>query len=217
MSPLMTIRGLRKHFGERTLLDIERMELRRGSSYLLMGDNGTGKTTLLRILAGFETADAGSFEFDGARYDQPAARARLAPRMIYVHQHSYLFNTSVEANIAYGLVQAGLPKRERQLRVAAAMAWAGVAHLAEIPPHRLSGGEKQRVALARARVLQPALLLLDEPTANLDDAARQQVADLIRQIRDDNNCVLIATHDHDLIRLDETVQWRLDAGGLLAL
>lgn len=217
MSVLMAIRGLRKRLGDRTLLDIGSMELRRGSSYLLMGDNGAGKTTLLRILAGFEKADAGMIEFDGQPYHSPAARARLAPRMIYVHQHSYLFNTSVESNIAYGLVQAGVSRHEKQRRVAEAMDWAGVAHLADVPPHRLSGGEKQRVALARALVLQPALLLLDEPTANLDDAARLQVAELIRQIRNDNNVVLIATHDHDLIRLDETVQWRLDGGRLLTL
>jgi tungstate transport system ATP-binding protein len=92
------------------------------------------------------------------------------------------------------------------------MAWAGIGHLARVPPHRLSGGEKQRVALARARVLKPELLLLDEPTANLDDAAREQVAGLIRRMRDDNNCVLIATHDHDLMKLGDVVKMQLEGG-----
>jgi tungstate transport system ATP-binding protein len=206
--PLLSVQGLRKAYGDRPLLEIKRMELQRGTSYLLMGDNGVGKTTLLRILAGLERAQAGIFSFDGVRYDEAAARACLAPRMIYVHQHSCLFNTSVADNIGYGLTS--IPKSERMERVRAGMVWANVEHLAKVPPHRLSGGEKQRVALARARVLRPELLLLDEPTANLDDAAREQVAELIRQMRDANNCVLIATHDHDLIKLENVVHWRLE-------
>lgn len=212
MTPLLSVQGLRKAYGDRTLLDIERMELQRGKSYLLMGDNGVGKTTLLRILTGLERAQAGIFSFDGVRYDEAAVRARLAPRMVYVHQHSYVFNTSVADNIGYGLT--GIPKRERAARVQAGMAWANVEHLAKVPPHRLSGGEKQRVALARAWVLRPELLLLDEPTANLDDAAREQVAELIRHMRDANNCVLIATHDHDLIKLENVIHRRLEGGQL---
>jgi len=212
MTPLLSVQGLCKAYGDRVLLNIERMELQRGTSYLLMGDNGVGKTTLLRILTGLERAQAGIFSFDGVRHDEAAARARLAPRMIYVHQHSCLFNTSVADNIGYGLT--GIPKSERTARVRAGMAWANVEHLAKVPPQRLSGGEKQRVALARAWVLGPELLLLDEPTANLDDAAREQVAELIRHMRDANNCVLIATHDHDLIKLENVVHWRLEGGHL---
>lgn len=214
MTPLLSIEGLRKAYGDRTLLDIKCLELQRGTSYLLMGDNGVGKTTLLRILAGLERAQAGNFTFDGVRYDEASARARLAPRMIYVHQHSYVFNTSVADNIGYGL--SGLPKSEREARVRVEMAWANLEHLAEVPPYRLSGGEKQRVALARARVLKPELLLLDEPTANLDDAAREQVAELIRHMRDANNCVLIATHDHDLMKLEDVVKMRLEQGRVTA-
>lgn len=210
MTPLLSVMGLRKFYGERLLLDIDRMELHNGTSYLLMGANGVGKTTLLRILAGFEQTMPFTFCFDGVRYDEAEARARLAPRMIYVHQHSYVFNTTVADNIGYGLM--GLSKRDREDRVRSGMAWAKVEHLEKVAPHRLSGGEKQRVALARARVLKPELLFLDEPTANLDDAAREQVAELIRNMRDANNCVLIATHDHDLMKLDEVVQMRLEQG-----
>lgn len=210
MSPLLSITGLRKFHGDRLLLDIDRMELNNGTSYLLMGANGAGKTTLLRIMAGLERTKPFSFSFDGVRYDETEARARLAPRMIYVHQHSYVFNTTVAENIGYGLV--GLSKHDREARVQAGMAWAKVEHLEKVAPHRLSGGEKQRVALARARVLKPELLLLDEPTANLDDAAREQVAELIRNMRDANNCVLIATHDHDLMKLDDVVKMRLEQG-----
>lgn len=211
---LMAVQGLRKLHGERVLLEIDTLNLAHGSTYLLLGENGAGKTTLLRILAGLEAAQAGVFTFDGVRYDQAAERARMAPRMIYLHQHSYLFHTSVVANIEYGLKIQGVPRRERLELVRKEMEWAGISHLADIPPQKLSGGEKQRVALARARVLKPELLLLDEPTANLDDAAREQVAGLIRQMRDANNCVVIATHDKDLMVLEEAVRLRLDGGRL---
>lgn len=216
MTPMLSVSGLRKSHQQRTLLDIDNLQLRRGAGYLLMGENGAGKTSLLRILAGLDSADCGEFTFDGVRYDAAAQRARLAPRMIYVHQHSCLFNTSVADNIGYGLARAGVPRDERELRVRTEMAWAGIAHLAEVPPHRLSGGEKQRVALARARVLKPELLLLDEPTANLDDAAREQLAGLIRQMRDANNCILIATHDRDLMKLPDVARWRLESSRLAA-
>jgi tungstate transport system ATP-binding protein len=208
----MRIEGLRKVYGGRVLLDIDSLQLFSGTSYLLMGGNGAGKTTLLRIMAGLDSAQQGRFTLDGIRCDAAVARARLAPRLLYVHQHSCLFNTTVADNIGYGLKVAGVSPNERSRLVQAEMAWAGVEHLAEVPPHRLSGGEKQRVALARARVLKPELLLLDEPTANLDDAAREQVADLIRQMRVDDNCVLIATHDHDLLRLENVVHWHLRGG-----
>lgn len=214
MTALMSAQGVHKLHGDRVLLECEALSLAHGATYLLLGENGAGKTTLLRILAGLDSAQAGVFLFDGVRYDRAVDRARLAPRMIYVHQHSYLFNSSVVANIEYGLSLRGLPRDERRELVRKEMEWAGIAHLAEVPPHKLSGGEKQRVALARARVLKPELLLLDEPTSNLDDAARAQVAGLIRQMRDANNCVMIATHDKDLLSLDGAIHLSLAAGRL---
>lgn len=214
MMTLMAVQGLRKAHGERLLLEIDALMLVRGATYLLLGENGAGKTTLLRILAGLEQAQSGVFVFDGVRYDHAVERARLAPRMIYLHQHSYLFHTSVIANIEYGLKLRGVPRRERLELVRKEMEWAGISHLADVPPQKLSGGEKQRVALARARVLKPELLLLDEPTANLDDVAREQVADLIRQMRDANNCVLIATHDRDLMTLEGAIRLSLESSRL---
>ncbi len=214
MTAILQAEGLRKRYGARVLLDIGRLQLDSGTGYLLMGGNGAGKTTLLRILAGLDSADTGRFTIDGERHDSATSRARLAPRLLYMHQHSCLFNTSVAENIAYGLRVAGVPRAERERLVAEQMAWAGVAHLAEVPPHRLSGGEKQRVALARARVLRPKLLLLDEPTANLDSAARGQVMALIGRMRRDLECVLVATHDPELMELPDMRHWTLADGRL---
>lgn len=211
---LLSAQRLRKSYGERLLLDINALTFARGASYLLTGDNGSGKTTLLRILAGLEQAETGVFLFNGVRYGSAADLARLAPRVLYVHQHSYLFHTSVAANLEYGLKLGGVPRSEREELVRAEMAWAGVTHLADVPTHRLSGGEKQRVALARARILKPQLLLLDEPTANLDDDARVQVGSLIQQMREARNCVVIATHDREMTGLEGAVHLRLERASL---
>jgi tungstate transport system ATP-binding protein len=216
MKPIFALQQLRKSHGERLLLNIDKLELARGSTYLLLGENGVGKTTLLRIIAGLEAADGGQFQFDGQPVNSTPERAALAPRLIYVHQHSYLFYTSVAENIGYGLKLRGVPRREREALVAAEMAWAGIAHLRDVPPNKLSGGEKQRVAMARARVLKPELLLLDEPTANLDDSAREQVVELIAHMRDANNCVVIATHDRGMIELEGAARLWLADGCLRA-
>lgn len=195
---LLELQGLRKAFGDRLLFDIPQLVLERGKSYVVTGSNGVGKTTLLRILAGLENAEMSSYRFDERRVAMPNI-VTLAPAIIYMHQHPYLFHSSVAANVAYGLKGKGLPKAEIARRVEAGMTWAGLDAVAKVPPSRLSGGEKQRVALARARILKPRLLLLDEPTANLDISARRQVVELIARMGDEDSCVLVATHDRELI------------------
>lgn len=211
---LLEVQGLRKAFGERLLFDVPQLQLQRGQSYVLSGANGVGKSTLLKVLAGLESAQIQSIAFEGVALPPHEICHRLAPRVIYLHQHPYLFDTSVAANIALGLKLKGVPSRERAALVLDAMAWAGVAALAEIPPRKLSGGEKQRVALARARVLNPKLLLLDEPTANLDEQARQQVTALMQRLCDDNHCVVVATHDREMLRLENSVSLHLEHGKL---
>jgi tungstate transport system ATP-binding protein len=208
---LLQVQGLRKKFGERLLLNIDSLELQRGRSYMLTGINGAGKTTLLRILAGLEPGEISRYRFDG----QVAMPDALAPRVVYLHQHPYLFHSSVYANIAYGLKGRGLHRRRIAEMVQHEITWAGLEQVAHISPAKLSGGEKQRVALARARVLTPELWLLDEPTASLDAEARQQVSELIEQIRDANNCVLVATHDQELANLTNATHWVLDGGELV--
>ena len=100
----------------------------------------------------------------------------------------------------------------RQQAAQDAITWAGLAHVADVAPKRLSGGEKQKVALARAKVLTPRLLLVDEPTANLDRAARQQIVALLRQTASSNNCVVVACHDREIIDLPGITRLHLEAG-----
>ena len=209
MSALLSIARLRKRHGERLLLDIADFHIDAGCAYVLTGVNGVGKSSLLRILCGLEPA-----EIDGALFlGQPQSFAPFPPAMrtaiAYVHQHPVMFSTSVTANIAYGLKARGMARGDIAARVDEAMHWAGIAHLRERHPAILSGGEKQRVALARARVLQPKILLLDEPTANLDGAAREQVIALIPTLTDAGCSVVMACHDRDLISQPGVRRWKL--------
>ena len=213
---LLNVQGLRKAYGERLLFEVPELTLERGCSYLLTGSNGVGKTTLLRILAGLESADIRHYVFDGSKVASQDI-SHLAPAIVYVHQHAYLFHSSVADNIAYGLKGRGLKNQEIAERVAAEMAWAGLEEVAKVPPSRLSGGEKQRVALARARVLKPKLLLLDEPTANLDVDARLQVAELITKMGHEDDCVLVATHDPELIEQRWSARYALENLGVKPL
>jgi tungstate transport system ATP-binding protein len=214
MNELLHIDRLSKRYGDRLLFDIAPLSLEAGRAYVLTGVNGAGKSTLLRVLAGLEPAEAQGVSFDG----RPAALAPypawMRAAIVYVHQHPVMFSTSVAGNVGYGLAARGVPKAAMARAVDAAMEWAGVAHLRASDPSRLSGGEKQRVALARARVLEPKLLLLDEPTANLDGAAREQVLELIPALVALGTTVVMACHDRDLIGLPGVRRLKLRDGRL---
>ena len=210
----MSFRHLRKSFGERTLLDLGPFAINDGEAYVITGDNGAGKTTLLRILAGLEPGGIAGFEFRSVPLTHGRLPDNVRHDIVYVHQHPYLFHTTVVHNIGYGLAARGIDGAERGRLVEEAIAWAGVDHVRGVPPARLSGGEKQRVALARARVLKPRLFLLDEPTANLDGEARAQALALIRQLLQNNSSLLIACHDRELLELPGIRRFHLEHGKL---
>ncbi|TFW33445.1 energy-coupling factor ABC transporter ATP-binding protein [Massilia horti] len=214
MSVLLGVSKLRKRFGDRLLFDIDRLELETGRAYVLTGVNGSGKSTLLRVLGGLEPAEVGHVEFEGREVTLRPYPKALRNAIVYVHQHPIMFSTSVAHNIGYGLLARGEPKARVAEEVEQAMAWAGVAHLCDADPAKLSGGEKQRVALARAKVLKPRLLLLDEPTANLDGMAREQVIALIPTLVEAGSSVVMACHDRDLIGLPGVRRIKLRDGQL---
>ena len=212
----LELKSLTKRFPQRELLRGVDLALAAGGSYVLTGDNGSGKTTLLRIVAGLEAADGGTLRFAGATIDLDHYPEALRQRLVYVHQQPYLFHTNIVHNIAYGLKVRGVPNPRRKLLVDEAIAWAGVGHLGNVLPHKLSGGEKQRVALARAKVLNPRLLLLDEPTANLDSDARRQTLALIETLRHEDVTVMIATHDREIIGIPHAELLHLEEGRVSA-
>ena len=212
--PLLHAESLVRRFDGRRVLDGLALGLERGQCCVLSGDNGSGKTTLLRILAGLEPANAGALRFNGEATALPRYPDDWRLRVVYVHQHPYLFHTSVAANIGYGLKARGVGRDARRQQIEEAIDWAGVREVAEVPPQKLSGGEKQRVAMARAKVLAPQLLLLDEPTANLDADGRHRVMDLLQRLHAEGVTVLIACHDRELIELPGVRHLHLEHGRL---
>src|SRR5437879_5233061 len=212
VSPLFKAEGIVKRFGERVLFDAASLELETGNGYVLIGPNGSGKTTLLRVLAGLDFAQEGKLVYRAREaaaagpYPEPWRR-----EIVYAHQQPYLFRTSLADNVEYGLARSGMARERPAALAAEALAWAGLTARHGVPPHRLSGGEKQRAALARAKVLDPALLLLDEPTAHLHGEARAPVLELARPPITERHTVLIAPHDPEIIRLAILTRLRVSA------
>lgn len=176
-------------------LTVPALAVHEGEVLAVIGPNGSGKSTLLRLLALLERPDAGEVRFRGQAVDARralAARRRLA----MVFQTPLLADMSVADNVALGLAFRGVPRAERAARVRRWLERLGVAALAGRPARTLSGGEAQRVALARALVLEPEVLLLDEPFAGLDEPTRAtlvpEVAELLRAER---VTTVLVTHD----------------------
>ena len=201
-----------KKFGSRTLIDSGSVTFAPGELHLLLGDNGTGKTTFLKILSGLESPDEVAFSLNGREFLGGRYPDALRREVVYVHQHPYLFSTSIAANIAYGLKQRSIESPARETAVAEAMQWAGLDAVRDVAPKRLSGGEKQRVALARALVLKAPVMLIDEPTANLDTKARVQIKALLETLRTEGRIVIIATHDPEMTKLPGATVWNLADG-----
>lgn len=209
---LLVIHHLRKSFADKQLLDIENLRLQTASAYVLTGMNGVGKTVLLRILAGLEKPDDCSLSLFGHRQLLHPYPALMRESIVYVHQHPVMFNMNVAENIAYGLRARGWAKKLIQETTEQALEWAGLSDLRHRLPAGLSGGEKQKIALARAKILQPRLLLLDEPTANLDGKAREQVLALIPTLVAQDSSVVMVCHDKDLINLEQVHHLKLRDG-----
>jgi len=201
-SALLSASHLTKSYQGTQILSIPQFSIAAGEAVLLVGRNGAGKSTLLRILAGLERADSGTLWLEGTPLPR-APQRQLSRRVIYLHQQPYLFDSRVSDNIEYGLRCARVPATERRARIDQALAWSGLAHLAGRHAKTLSGGEKQRIALARAWVLKPSLLLLDEPTANMDRESREQTYFLVRRLVNEGMAVLMTSHsiksDHPML------------------
>lgn len=192
--PVLEVEGVRRDYGGRAVVSVDRLELTPGEVLAILGPNGAGKSTLLRMLMLLETPDAGTIRFGGRavhRGDQEFRR-----RTAGLFQRPYLFAGTVAHNVGFGLAARGVRGPERDARVLEALGWLGIIHLGRARVDALSGGEAQRVALARALVLRPDILFLDEPTANLDVAIRRRFReDLDRLVRTRVGAAVLVTHD----------------------
>lgn len=193
--PLYTLDNVTMRYEEQTVLDVEHLDVYRGEILSVIGPSGAGKSTLLRILNFLEPPTSGSVLYDGHTYaaGSPMPLIRLR-EVTTVFQRAVLLNRSVWANVAYGLRLRG--ERDGRELIQSALDQVGLASFARRKAGSLSGGEAQRVALARAIVLRPQVLLLDEPTANLDPYNVGQIETIIRELnRRDGTTIVLVTHN----------------------
>ena len=196
MSNEVIIKNAVKRYGEFTALHGVSLNIEKGEFFTLLGPSGCGKTTLLRMIAGFNSIEGGDFYFGENRInDVPAHKRDIG----MVFQNYAIFpHLTVEENVAYGLKARKVDKKEIDRRVKEALELVQIAPLATRKPSELSGGQQQRVALARAFVIEPSVLLMDEPLSNLDAKLRVQMRSIIKKLQRRLGITTIyVTHDQE--------------------
>lgn len=187
--PLRAV-GLAYAVRGRRLIDGIDLTLDQGPRTVVMGPNGAGKSLLLRLLHGLLTPSAGAVRWGGARPTEAVRR-----RQALVFQRPVLLRRTVGANLRFVLRLRSCPRDERVARLGRVLALAGLTNLVDRPARALSSGEQQRLALARAMILEPEVLLLDEPTASLDPAAVGEIEALIEAAHGRETKIILVTHD----------------------
>jgi ABC-type Fe3+/spermidine/putrescine transport system ATPase subunit len=194
--PSIEIRGITKRFGEVTAVDGVSLAIGRGEFFALLGPSGCGKTTLLRMIGGLEAPSAGAILLDGA--DVTAMPPHERPVNMVFQQYALFPHLTVAGNVAFGLRYKGVPKRSWGAKVAEALALVRLAGMEGRTPDQLSGGQRQRVALARALVLEPKVLLLDEPLGALDQKLRKEVQVELKTLQRTLGITFVfVTHDQE--------------------
>ena len=206
------IRDLEVQYNRRVILSIPELTFAEGKIYAIIGPNGSGKSTLLRSINLLLTPSRGKILFDGKEPQNEEEKNLARRRMTFLHQSPFLFSGSVYSNIAYGLKLRHWKKEEIEVRVRECLRMAELEHLTYRSSRELSGGEYQRIAIARALALGTEVLLLDEPTANVDRTHTDQIEELIlKQKVDHGRTVVIATHTlHQAQRLADEVLFILE-------
>jgi tungstate transport system ATP-binding protein len=190
-SLIYQLHSIQHRYGARLVLDLKTLEIRRGETLAIIGPSGSGKSTLLRLLQFIERPSAGRIVFDGQPIDG-SPPVDLRRRVTMVFQRPLLLNRSVQDNVAYGLRLRR--RRDGQTIVDRLIDRLGLIDLKRAQAHSLSGGEMQRVALARALAIEPGVLLLDEPTANLDPYNVRLIEGMIRDQRERGVTIVLVTH-----------------------
>jgi len=196
MSHSVIIKDAVKKYGDFTALKGVNLEIQPGEFFTLLGPSGCGKTTLLRMIAGFNSIDGGAIYFDDKVINNLEAHKR---DIGMVFQNYAIFpHLTVEKNVAYGLKAKKVPKDQITKRVAEALELVQIEKLKDRRPNELSGGQQQRVALARAFVIEPSVLLMDEPLSNLDAKLRVQMRTIIKKLQRRLGITTIyVTHDQE--------------------
>lgn len=178
----------------KSILNNAEIELKGSECVLLTGKNGSGKSTLLRILAGMLKPDSATISTGLETLSWKKANKLIRQQVMYLYQEPYMFNGSVSHNLEYALGGRKTGSKSAY-QITQALKWANLEHRADTSAKCLSGGERQRVALAQAWLKQPSILLLDEPTANMDEESRRSTEDLLSKFKEIGTALLIASHD----------------------
>lgn len=200
---IIRVEGIAKSYGRHQVHKDLTLSIERGECFTLLGPSGCGKTVLLRLIAGFETPDAGRIFIDNTLVTDPAGGINISPDRrglgVVFQDYAVWPHMTVFDNIGYPLKLAKRPKKELRDRVMEAIEMVGMSGLERRLPSELSGGQQQRVALARALVANPSLMLLDEPLTNLDANLREEMRFEIKELqRKLNITVLYVTHDQEI-------------------
>ncbi len=200
--------------GRPMLFNQLRLTLREGEQAGLHGPNGSGKTTLLRLIMGLETPQSGRLLYRGVAVADGAALHRLRCGVGYVMQNSedQLFSVTVLEEVAFGPLNLGLKRGEARDRAMETLENMGLSKLADRTTHRLSLGEKKMVAIASVLSMRPEALLLDEPTASLDDEARARIIDILRQ---HSLARIVVSHDKDFLGRTASSFLRITGDGVI--
>jgi tungstate transport system ATP-binding protein len=191
MGTRLQLKNVEKSYGSIKALEDINLEAVGGKTITLIGTNGAGKTTLLRVIAGLEERDKGNILLDGK--DTNAKKLRQIATLVF--QKTVMFNRSVHGNLAYGLKIRGKKDSEIKERIDRELLAVGLRNFEKRKARKTSGGEQQRIALARAFLLNPRILLLDEPTANLDPNNATMIERAIASRKKEDEIIIVATHN----------------------
>ena len=214
----VAVNNLEKKYGRQTVLTDINLEVQPGEIFVIMGPSGSGKSVLLRQIAGLETPTSGSVTINGMDPRLPETRDQFALALVF--QSGALFNSlSVYDNLAlYPLEHRICPKGEIRERVMRALRILSIEHAAQKLPAELSGGMRKRVAIARALVMEPQLILYDEPTSELDPVMSATIAEIIATLKEEYSVTsIVVSHDRDLALTIANRVALLHQGKLLAV
>jgi ABC-type polar amino acid transport system ATPase subunit len=208
---MLEINHLTKKFHQKTVLNDLTMSVKPGEIAFLLGSSGVGKSTLLRILNGLETFDAGTILLQGVLLSQQPHAVGMVFQQFNLFEHM-----TVECNITFALEKAAkVPPSDAHTQAHALLSKYGLADKAHLPVRTLSGGQKQRLAIARSLAMKPHIICMDEPTSALDPLLTNYVAQAINDLAKEGYIVLVASHDTTLLRQLECTIYLIDKGEIV--